>query len=43
MARAEDANGCVQPKKHDPNNGSYVINHPLPIEVFVDERANRSV
>ncbi len=35
LARAKDANG-VQPDKHDQNYGSYVINHPLPIEVFVD-------
>jgi len=37
MARAKDASGRVQPEKHDPNNGSYVINHPLPIEVFVKD------
>jgi DMSO/TMAO reductase YedYZ molybdopterin-dependent catalytic subunit len=35
LARAKDARGCVQPDHHDPNHGSYVINHPLPIEVFV--------
>jgi DMSO/TMAO reductase YedYZ molybdopterin-dependent catalytic subunit len=35
LARAKDANGAVQPEKHDPNYGTYVINHPLPIEVFV--------
>lgn len=40
MARAKDANGCVQPDRHDPNYGSYVINHPLPIEVFVDDRGS---
>ncbi len=34
MARAKDAGG-VQPDNHDQNYGSYVINHPLPIEVFV--------
>jgi DMSO/TMAO reductase YedYZ molybdopterin-dependent catalytic subunit len=34
-ARAKDANGSVQPDKHDPHHGTYVINHPLPIEVFV--------
>ncbi|MDB5350423.1 MAG: sulfite oxidase-like oxidoreductase [Planctomycetota bacterium] len=43
MARAKGANGNVQPDKHDPNYGSYVINHPLPIEVFVDDRTNRLV
>jgi DMSO/TMAO reductase YedYZ molybdopterin-dependent catalytic subunit len=37
LARAKDANGSVQPDKHDQNYGSYVINHPLPIEVFVDD------
>jgi DMSO/TMAO reductase YedYZ molybdopterin-dependent catalytic subunit len=42
LARARDANGNVQPGTHDPNHGTYVINHPLPIEVFVDDRANPS-
>lgn len=37
LARAKDANGNVQPDKHDQNYGSYVINHPLPIEVFVSD------
>jgi DMSO/TMAO reductase YedYZ molybdopterin-dependent catalytic subunit len=37
LARAKDANGNVQPEQHDQNYGSYVINHPLPIEVFVDD------
>jgi DMSO/TMAO reductase YedYZ molybdopterin-dependent catalytic subunit len=37
LARAKDANGRVQPDRHDPNYGSYVINHPLPIEVFVGD------
>jgi DMSO/TMAO reductase YedYZ molybdopterin-dependent catalytic subunit len=35
LARAKDAHGCAQPDHHDPNHGGYVINHPLPIEVFV--------
>jgi DMSO/TMAO reductase YedYZ molybdopterin-dependent catalytic subunit len=35
LARATDANQRTQPDSHDPNFGSYVINHPLPIEVFV--------
>jgi DMSO/TMAO reductase YedYZ molybdopterin-dependent catalytic subunit len=35
MARARGADGSVQPAAHDPNYGSYVINHCLPIEVFV--------
>lgn len=36
LARATDADGNIQPDGHDPNYGTYVINHPLPIEVFVD-------
>jgi DMSO/TMAO reductase YedYZ molybdopterin-dependent catalytic subunit len=35
LARAKDAGGLMQPKKHDQNYGTYVINHSLPIEVFV--------
>src|SRR5882757_6555226 len=35
LARANDADQRLQPDKHDPNFGSYVIDHPLPIEVFV--------
>jgi len=35
LARAKDAEGGIQPDQHDENYGSYVINHPLPIEVFV--------
>ena len=35
LARAKDARGRLQPDKHDQNYGTYVINHPLPIEVFV--------
>ena len=37
LARAKDASGMLQPNEHDQNNGVYVINHSLPIEVFVDE------
>jgi DMSO/TMAO reductase YedYZ molybdopterin-dependent catalytic subunit len=37
MARAHGADGSVQPDQHDQNYGSYVIDHPLPIEVFVDD------
>jgi DMSO/TMAO reductase YedYZ molybdopterin-dependent catalytic subunit len=37
LARAKDANGTMQPDEHDQNYGSYVIDHPLPIEVFVDD------
>ncbi len=36
LARAKDASGGVQPNEHDPNYGTYVINHPLPIEVLVE-------
>ena len=43
LARAKDANGSVQPDKHDQNYGSYVINHPLPIEVFVDGKKGLSL
>jgi DMSO/TMAO reductase YedYZ molybdopterin-dependent catalytic subunit len=37
LARATDAGGVLQPDRHDENYGSYVINHSLPIDVFVDE------
>jgi DMSO/TMAO reductase YedYZ molybdopterin-dependent catalytic subunit len=37
LARARDAAGMLQPDAHDPNFGSYVINHCLPIEVFIGE------
>src|SRR5258706_351680 len=40
LARAKDGNGGVQPDKHDQNYGSYVVNHPLPIEVFVENPAD---
>ena len=40
LARARDADGHVQPDRHDPNQGTYVINHPIPIEVFVEERTS---
>jgi DMSO/TMAO reductase YedYZ molybdopterin-dependent catalytic subunit len=35
LARATGADQRAQPDGHDPNFGSYVIDHPLPIEVFV--------
>src|SRR5258708_23187246 len=35
LARAKGADERLQPDRHDPNFGSYVIDHPLPIEVFV--------
>ena len=34
LARAKDAKGCAQPDKDDQNYDTYVIDHPLPIEVF---------
>jgi DMSO/TMAO reductase YedYZ molybdopterin-dependent catalytic subunit len=37
MARAKGADGSIQPDRHDPSHGTYVIDHPLPIEVFVSE------
>jgi DMSO/TMAO reductase YedYZ molybdopterin-dependent catalytic subunit len=42
LARAKDANGGVQPDKHDQNYGSYAITHPLPIEVLVDNPTDTS-
>ncbi|MEA2942751.1 MAG: hypothetical protein QOD09_3280 [Bradyrhizobium sp.] len=35
LARASAADQGAQPDGHDQNFGSYVIDHPLPIEVFV--------
>jgi hypothetical protein len=35
LSRAKDANGNVQPDKHDENYATYVIDHVLPIEVSV--------
>jgi DMSO/TMAO reductase YedYZ molybdopterin-dependent catalytic subunit len=35
LSRAKDANGDIQPEKHDENYGNYVINHLLPIEITV--------
>jgi len=37
LARAKAASGRVQPDAHDLSYGTYVIDHPLPIEVFVGE------
>ena len=34
-ARATDSRGCVQPFERDPDRGTYMINHVLPIEVEV--------
>jgi DMSO/TMAO reductase YedYZ molybdopterin-dependent catalytic subunit len=36
LSRATGADGSIQPDKHDQNYGTYVINYPLPIEVFVE-------
>ena len=36
MARATAADGTVQPDSHDKRYGTYVIDHPLPIDVFVE-------
>ena len=36
LARAKDTGGLIQPDRRDQNYGTYVINHSLPIEVFVD-------
>jgi DMSO/TMAO reductase YedYZ molybdopterin-dependent catalytic subunit len=35
LARAKDASGVLQPTEHDQTYGVYVINHSLPIEVFI--------
>jgi DMSO/TMAO reductase YedYZ molybdopterin-dependent catalytic subunit len=35
LARATGADQRAQPNGHNPNFGSYVIDHPLPIEIFV--------
>jgi DMSO/TMAO reductase YedYZ molybdopterin-dependent catalytic subunit len=35
MARATDSNGRTQPIERDPDRGTYMINHLLPIEVEV--------
>lgn len=37
FARAKDAKGVSQPHKHDEQYGTYVINHSLPIEIFVGD------
>jgi DMSO/TMAO reductase YedYZ molybdopterin-dependent catalytic subunit len=37
LARAKDAGGTLQPDAHDPNYGPYVIDHSLPIQIFVDD------
>jgi DMSO/TMAO reductase YedYZ molybdopterin-dependent catalytic subunit len=42
LARARGADGSVQPDEHDQSYGSYVINYPLPIEVFVEDSSGAS-
>ena len=37
LARAKDVSGVVQPQEHDHSYGAHVINHSLPIEVFVND------
>jgi DMSO/TMAO reductase YedYZ molybdopterin-dependent catalytic subunit len=37
LARASEAGGLAQPAEHDQNYGNYVINHTLPVEVFVSD------
>lgn len=37
LASAKDDKGGAQPDKHDQNYDPYVINYPLPIEVFVGD------
>ena len=43
LARSRGADGSIQPEGHDENYASYVINHSLPIEVFVEDPARPSV
>ena len=42
LSHARGADGSAQPDQHDPNYGTYVITHPLPIEVFVTDPAGTS-
>lgn len=41
LARATDSRGRVQPLARDPHRGSYVINHAVPIEVEISDRAKK--
>jgi DMSO/TMAO reductase YedYZ molybdopterin-dependent catalytic subunit len=43
FARAKGADQRIQPDNHHPNFGSYVIDHPLPIEVFITEPSSAAV
>jgi DMSO/TMAO reductase YedYZ molybdopterin-dependent catalytic subunit len=42
LARATDAAGALQANEHDEHYGVYVINHALPIEVFVEDSEARN-
>jgi DMSO/TMAO reductase YedYZ molybdopterin-dependent catalytic subunit len=42
LSRARGADGSFQPDKHDPNYGTYMINYPLPIDVFVEHPTSTS-
>src|SRR6202022_2590091 len=37
LARAKDADGLIKPEKHAQKKAPHVINHSLPIEVFVED------
>jgi DMSO/TMAO reductase YedYZ molybdopterin-dependent catalytic subunit len=43
LARAKGGDQSVQPDGHNANFGSYVIDHPLPIEVFITEPSSATV
>jgi DMSO/TMAO reductase YedYZ molybdopterin-dependent catalytic subunit len=43
LARAKGGDQSVQPDGHNANFGSYVIDHPLPIEVFITEPSSAAV
>ncbi len=38
-SRAQDNGGMMQPDRHNPRHGSYVVHHTLPIEVFITGHA----
>lgn len=39
LSRATGGNGAIQPDTRDPNYGTYVINHVMPVHVVVDTEA----
>jgi DMSO/TMAO reductase YedYZ molybdopterin-dependent catalytic subunit len=43
LARAKGADQSLPPDGHNANFGSYVIDHPLPIEVFITEPSSAAV